>query len=64
MLSVTRAKDECVTVRGGTQCEREGRCLGYDSQEECPPLIVFAIQARELATAQVSALIGLPAGGR
>jgi hypothetical protein len=53
MLSVSRTKNVCGPARGGYPCQCEGRCLGYDTQDECPPLIVFATLAMELA--QVSA---------
>lgn len=54
MLSELRAENVCGSVRGVPRCSCEGRCLGYDTQEECPPLIVFAIQAVELALGHVT----------
>ena len=56
MLSVSQTENVCGAVRGASQCSCEGRCLGYDSQEECPPLIIFATQAMELALGQVPAM--------
>jgi hypothetical protein len=67
MLSVSRTEDVCGAARSGSPCECEGRCLGYDSQDECPPLIVFAVQAMELVLGKVPPLMKfspMPAGAR
>ena len=56
MLSVSQTESVCGAVRGVPRCSCEGRCLGYDTQEECPPLIVFAMQAMELALGDVPLL--------
>jgi hypothetical protein len=67
MMSISGVSKVCSSLRGRTPCECEGRCLGYDSQEECPPLIVFAVQAVELALGKAPSLADVataPAGAR
>jgi predicted metal-binding protein len=43
-------------------CKCAGACTGYESKRECPPLIVLAIAAMNLALGEVPKLVPVMAG--
>jgi len=43
-------------------CKCAGACTGYESRRECPPLIVLAIAAMNLALGEVPKLVPVMAG--
>jgi predicted metal-binding protein len=43
-------------------CKCAGACTGYESRRECPPLIVLAIAAMNLALGEVPELAPVMAG--
>ena len=45
MSMVSRSGSECANSGADGRCRCEGKCTGYATRSDCPPLIVLAVVA-------------------